>query len=281
MLVRRLLVLIGVLVGVAGLYLREIETDSSLVEAIGGTGLPTIWQSFSSFERIAVVVGVGLLVVIAYRWKLGAVPDRIVAVIGGLLAGAAMVMLFFAFRDARGDATDLRELLDLAVFSDLIPESPGARAGSGFLISIAGFGVVGVASLWDLFARRVVPATPARPAGSGPAPRPRTAAAPAAGRTRVAQQTRTRASTRQPTPQPGRRRKKSARTSAAQPQPGPLRKRRRGGKPPPAQRSGTAPPPGGRPIPPQQRTTPNVPPAERPSVDEPDGAPVEGSDSDE
>jgi hypothetical protein len=169
MLARRLLLLVGVLIGVGGLYLREIETDASLVEAVGGTGLPTIWQSFSGGERVGVVVGACLLVAVAYRPRLRRVWDRAAAIAGGLLAGAAMVMLLFAYRDAQGDASNLGELLDLAVFSDLIPESPGASAGWGFFVSIGGFLVVGAASVWDLFARRPpdkpVPKRTPRPAG--------------------------------------------------------------------------------------------------------------------
>ncbi len=253
MLARRLLLLVGVLIGVGGLYLREIETDASLVEAVGGTGLPTIWQSFSGGERVGVVVGACLLVAVAYRPRLRRVWDRMAAIAGGLLAGAAVVMLLFAYRDAQGEASSLGELLDLAVFSDLIPESPGASAGWGFFVSIGGFLVVGAASVWDLFARRPpdkpVPKRTPRPAGKRKAPPARKrSAASAAGRPP------TRAATAaNPSPH-----MKPATSTRGAAQPGRKQPQRRQAAPP------------------QQRPTEGPP-----SVEEADGPAVEGSDPDD
>jgi hypothetical protein len=265
MLARRLLLLVGVLIGVGGLYLREIETDASLIQAIGGSGLPTIWQSFSGGERIGVVIGVGLLVAVAYRPRLRRVWDRLAVIAGGLLAGAAVVILLFAYRDAQRAASSLGELLDLAVFSDLIPESPGARAGWGFFVSIAGFVIVGVASVWDLFAPRPpdrpVPKRPTGKAGGarGKGPAPKASGAPPG----------------RPRPRP-----QGVGTGSAPRQTPPATSAR--GTPPGRGRSNREPPPG-RGTGPQQRQARPAGPADAPprSVEEADDPAVEGGDPDQ
>lgn len=260
MLARRLLLLCGVLIGVGGLYLREIETDASLVRVIGGSGLPSIWQSFSTVERFGIVIGVGLLVGLAYRPRLPPMWDRVAAVAGGLLAGAAMVMLLFAYRDARGAAADLRELLDLAVFSDLISESPGAAAGWGFLVSFGGLGVVGAASLWDLFGPH--PALRTRPAARTPGPGARPAKRPPAKAPQVAGQSKG-GSTRQPP-----RASAPARTGPRRPAAGGAASGR------PAGSSGPPQPRGGA-------SKPGPPPSKPPSVGEANDPPAEGVDPDD
>ena len=143
--ISRSLALVGVIVGIVGLFMAALTTaGAELLPTLNAAnpafpdGIPTIWGGLAGWAQIVLVVLILVVVVFAV---MGARNDAIArngamvtAVIGAALASYAVIKLL----EAGDEAETLQGAFGQAASAALIPEAYTVTVGIGFYVLILG-----------------------------------------------------------------------------------------------------------------------------------------------
>ena len=141
----RTLSIVGVIIGVIGLFMGALTTGGEeLLPTLNAAnpafpdGIPTIWGGLATWAQVVLVILILVVLALAVR---GARKDAIdrnssmgISAIGVALAAYALVKLF----EAGDEAETLQGAFGQAAGGGLIPEAYTVSAGSGFYILIVG-----------------------------------------------------------------------------------------------------------------------------------------------
>ncbi len=141
----RTLAIVGVIIGVIGLFMGALTTSGEeLLPTLNAAnpafpdGIPTIWGGLATWAQVVLVILILVVLALAVR---GARKDAIdrnssmeIAAIGVALAAYAVIKLF----EARDEADTLQGAFGQAAGGGLIPEAYTVSTGSGFYVLILG-----------------------------------------------------------------------------------------------------------------------------------------------
>lgn len=153
----RLFALVGVGIGIMGLFLQALTTaGEGLLPTLSQTdsdfpdGIPTIWGGLATWAQVLLVLLIGSVIAISLR-PLHKLPlDR---TSGGIVAVLGFVMFAFSvseWADA-GDKADSLEFGFLqAAQADIIPAAYTVSTSTGFVILLVGTALVVYAGILSL-----------------------------------------------------------------------------------------------------------------------------------
>jgi hypothetical protein len=140
----RLAVLVGTLAATGALYLNHLDVDGAAFRVLTGGSVPSIWQELGKWGRpVAALLAAGL-VAVAFRPGAGAL-DWWGSAVGVLLAGGAVAGGWLVRQAAAADAAVVS-----AALGEAAAGGPGASAGAGFWLLLAGTAVAAAGVLWDV-----------------------------------------------------------------------------------------------------------------------------------
>ena len=157
----RLLALVGVVIGVIGLFLKSLVTDgeallaplSAQVETFPD-GIPTIWGGLDTWAQIVLVILIIVVVVLAFRPVISEAYDTTAAGITALIGVVLLVYAVVKYLDAGDKADTLAAGFAQAAAGGV--EGVQAFAvdpGIGFFVLILGTVVVAGAGVLSLIRR--------------------------------------------------------------------------------------------------------------------------------
>lgn len=156
----RLVALVGVLIGIVGLFLKSLVTEGEeLLPTLSAQsdafpdGIPTIWGGLDVWAQWLVVVLIVIVVVLALRPPRGEPYDTTAA---GITAVAGVAMLAYAivkYVDATDKADNLAAGFQQAAGGGAIPQAFTVEPGIGFFILILGTALVGMGGIFSLVFR--------------------------------------------------------------------------------------------------------------------------------
>jgi Ca2+/Na+ antiporter len=153
----RILALVGVVLGIIGLFMKSLTTEAeellptlSQADQAFPDGIPTIWGGLETWAQVVAVIAIIVVVVLAVRPPTRQPEDRIsslaTAVIGvGLLAYAIVKLL-----DASDKADTLEAGLAAAAQAGAIPTAFAVDVGIGFYVLILGTALVAIGGVLGL-----------------------------------------------------------------------------------------------------------------------------------
>ena len=141
----RLIALVGVVIGVVGLFMKSLTTDGeALLPDLNAAsdsfpdGIPTIWGGLDAWAQVVLVILILVVVFLCVRPDMVKGMDRsssmIVAVIGVALLAYAVVK----YLDAGDKADALAGAFGQAAEAGLIPTAFEVSTGIGFFVLIVG-----------------------------------------------------------------------------------------------------------------------------------------------
>ncbi len=141
----RLFALVGVGIGIMGLFLPSLNTAGegllpTLAQSSGGfpDGIPTIWGGLATWAQVLLVILITVVVVIAFRPPHEDPLDRtstsIVAVIGVAVLGYAVSQ----WADAADKADQLEAGFLQAAQAGIIPAAYSVAPSTGFVVLLVG-----------------------------------------------------------------------------------------------------------------------------------------------
>ncbi|MDH5372029.1 MAG: hypothetical protein OEX97_03705 [Acidimicrobiia bacterium] len=141
----RLFALVGVIIGIIGLFLKALNTDGegllpnlNAADPAFPDSIPTIWGGLDTWAQVVLVIIIIAVVFMALYGARAAAMDRnssmITAVLGAALLAYAVVKLL----EANDEADTLAAGFGQAFAGGMIPEAYSVGVGVGFFILIVG-----------------------------------------------------------------------------------------------------------------------------------------------
>jgi hypothetical protein len=149
----RIWTLLGVVLGVAALFMKGATTDGEeLLPALsqGGEfpdGISTIWGGLDPWVQVVVVIAIIAVVAFALMPPLKAVETLPYALITTLIGVALLVYAIVKFVEAGDDASTLEAGFAQAAAAGAIPAAFTVTVGNGFYILMAGTAMVAIGGL--------------------------------------------------------------------------------------------------------------------------------------
>jgi hypothetical protein len=149
----RIWTLLGVVLGVAALFMKGATTDGEeLLPALsqGGEfpdGISTIWGGLDTWVQVVVVIAIIAVVAFALMPPLKAVETLPYALITTLIGVALLVYAIVKFVEAGDDASTLEAGFAQAAAAGAIPAAFTVTVGNGFYILMAGTAMVAIGGL--------------------------------------------------------------------------------------------------------------------------------------
>lgn len=149
----RIWTLLGVILGVAALFMKGATTDGEeLLPALsqGGDfpdGISTIWGGLDTWVQVVVVIAIIAVVAFALMPPLKAVETLPFALITTLIGVALLVYAIVKFVEAGDDASTLEAGFAQAAAAGAIPAAFTVTVGNGFYILMAGTAMVAIGGL--------------------------------------------------------------------------------------------------------------------------------------
>lgn len=149
----RIWTLLGVILGVAALFMKGATTDGEeLLPALsqGGDfpdGISTIWGGLDTWVQVVVVIAIIAVVAFALMPPLKMVEKLPYALITTLIGVALLVYAIVKFVEAGDDASTLEAGFAQAAAAGAIPAAFTVTVGNGFYILMAGTAMVAIGGL--------------------------------------------------------------------------------------------------------------------------------------
>lgn len=149
----RIWTLLGVILGVAALFMKGATTDGEeLLPALsqGGDfpdGISTIWGGLDTWVQVVVVIAIIAVVAFALMPPLKVVEKLPYALITTLIGVALLVYAIVKFVEAGDDASTLEAGFAQAAAAGAIPAAFTVTVGNGFYILMAGTAMVAIGGL--------------------------------------------------------------------------------------------------------------------------------------
>jgi hypothetical protein len=149
----RIWTLLGVVLGVAALFMKGATTDGEeLLPALsqGGDfpdGISTIWGGLDTWVQVVVVIAIIAVVVFALMPPLKMVEKLPYALTTTLIGVALLVYAIVKFVEAGDDASTLEAGFAQAAAAGAIPAAFTVTVGNGFYILMAGTAMVAIGGL--------------------------------------------------------------------------------------------------------------------------------------
>lgn len=156
----RLIALVGVIVGVIGLFLKSLVTDGEeLLPALSASsdafpdGIPTIWGGLDTWAQWALVILIIVVVVLALRPVLTDTYDTTAAGITSVIGVVLLVYAIVKYVDASDKADNLAAGFAQAAAGGAIPSAFSVDPGIGFFILMLGTVLVIAAGVLSMVRR--------------------------------------------------------------------------------------------------------------------------------
>lgn len=151
----RLLAIVGVVVGIVGLFLTSLNTDGEdLLPALNQAnpdfpdGIPTIWGGLDAWAQVALVVLILVVLALALRPVIQEVMHRTSGVIVIVIGLALFAYAIVKWLDASDKADSLQEAFAAAAGAGAIPAAfEVSTAPLGYLLLLGGTAVVALAGV--------------------------------------------------------------------------------------------------------------------------------------
>ena len=141
----RIVALVGVVLGIVGLFMKSLTTEgegllAQLAQADPSfpSGIPTIWGGLDTWAQVVVVIAILIVVVLAFRPPIAAPFDRMGAAVVSLIGLALTIYAVIKWLDAGDRADALAAGFGQAQSAGAIPEAFSVSTGIGFIVLIVG-----------------------------------------------------------------------------------------------------------------------------------------------
>ena len=156
----RLMALVGVVIGVIGLFFTALSTDGEgalpgLSQASDSfpDGIPTIWGGLDTWAQWVLVILIIVVVALAFMGLRNAPYDNTGAGVTAVIGVALLAYAVVKYLEAGDDADTLEGAFAQAAGADLIPTAWSVAPSIGFFVLMVGTVVVAAAGILSFMAR--------------------------------------------------------------------------------------------------------------------------------
>jgi hypothetical protein len=143
--ISRIVAIIGVLIGIVGLFMKSLTTEGEglllqLAQANPAfpDGIPTIWGGLDTWAQVVVVIAIVVVLVLALRPPLPAPFDRTGAAVVSVIGLGLTIYAIVKFMEAGDSADTLQAGFAEAAAGGALPEAFTVSTGIGFFVLMAG-----------------------------------------------------------------------------------------------------------------------------------------------
>ncbi len=155
--VSRIVALVGVVLGVIGLFMKALTTEGEglLVQLAQADpnfpgGIPTIWGGLATWAQVVAVIAIVIVVALAVRPPTAAPFDRTSAIVVSLIGVSLTAYAVVKWMDAGDRADALQAGFAQAASLGAVPEAFTVSTGIGFIVLMAGTVLVLIGGLLAL-----------------------------------------------------------------------------------------------------------------------------------
>jgi len=143
--ISRIVALVGVVLGVIGLFMKALTTEGEglLVQLSQADpnfpgGIPTIWGGLATWAQVVAVIAIVVVVALVARPPITAPFDRIGAIVVSLIGVSLTAYAVVKWMDAGDRAEQLEAGFAQAAAATAIPEAFTVSTGIGFIVLMVG-----------------------------------------------------------------------------------------------------------------------------------------------